>query len=85
MMAEGGSIDALSAEVTAFGGQKVENPNSGLLMPGVTTPEFTLDTLTDTHLSLTAMLLPTNDAFGGLDGWEIPTTAGTYTLFLNAL
>lgn len=84
MMAEGGSIAALADEVTAFGGQKVENPNEGLLMPGMSTPEFTLDTMTDTHLSLTAMLLPTNDAFGGLDGWEIPTTAGTYTLFLNA-
>ncbi len=30
------------------------------------------------------MMLPTNDGFVGLDSWEIPTTAGTYTIWLNA-
>lgn len=84
MMAEGGSITALAAEVDAAGGQKVENPNAGLLMPGMTTPEFDLDTESSTHLSLTGMLLPTNDAFAGMDAWAIPTEAGTYTVLVNA-
>ncbi len=30
------------------------------------------------------MLIPTNDAFAGLDKWKIPTTPGTYTVTLNA-
>ena len=30
------------------------------------------------------MVLPTNDGFVGLDGWEIPEAAGTYTVYLNA-
>ena len=43
-----------------------------------------LDTGDNTHLSIVAMVLPTNDAFMGLDGWEIPTEAGTYTMYVNA-
>ncbi len=43
-----------------------------------------MDTGTNSYLSLVAMLLPTNDGFVGLDGWEIPSTAGTYTVMLNA-
>ena len=35
------------------------------------------------YLSLTAMLLPTNDGFVGLNSWKIPTEAGTYTIYLN--
>lgn len=33
---------------------------------------------------MTAMILPSNDGFVGLDGWEIPAEAGTYTIMLNA-
>jgi hypothetical protein len=29
------------------------------------------------------MMLPTNDGFIGLDGWEIPAEVGTYTIYLN--
>ena len=36
------------------------------------------------YLSLTAMLLPTNDGFVGLDSWKIPSEAGTYTFTVNA-
>ena len=36
------------------------------------------------YLSLTAMMLPTNDGFVGLDSWKIPSEAGTYTIMLNA-
>jgi hypothetical protein len=35
-------------------------------------------------LSLVSMLIPTNDAFIGLDSIEIPTEPGTYTYYLNA-
>lgn len=83
-MAEGGQIADLAAQIDAAGGNKVANPHGGLLMPGITTNAFTLDTKTDTHLSLTAMLLPTNDAFAGTDAWKIPTAAGTYTFTVNA-
>jgi len=83
-MAEGGDISGLSSQVDAAGGYKVENPAAGLLMAGASTDWFDLDTKTGTHLSLTAMLLPTNDGFAGVDGWKIPTTAGTYTILVNA-
>ena len=44
-----------------------------------------LDTMdANIYLSLTSMLLPTNDGFVGLDSWKIPTEAGTYTFTLNA-
>jgi hypothetical protein len=36
------------------------------------------------HLSVVAMLLPTNDAFAGLDSVEIPRKPGTYVYFLPA-
>lgn len=36
------------------------------------------------YLSITSMLLPTNDAFVGLSNWKIPTTPGTYRINLNA-
>lgn len=36
------------------------------------------------YLSVTSMLLPTNDAFVGLSNWKIPTTPGTYRINLNA-
>ena len=83
-MAEGGDISGLSTDVQALGGNVVENPASGLLAPGVST-SFTLMTSdSNTHLSLTAMLLPTNDGFVGMDGLMLPTSTGTYTYYLNA-
>ncbi|OBU33178.1 spondin domain-containing protein [Photobacterium kishitanii] len=81
-MAEGGDISGLSSFVSNNGGITVENPASGILNPGVSTTA-TITTTTETHLSLTAMLLPTNDGFVGLDSWKIPSTAGTYTIMLN--
>lgn len=38
----------------------------------------------NTHLSVVAMLLPTNDAFAGLDSFKIPRKRGTYVVFLPA-
>ncbi|MDP2561712.1 spondin domain-containing protein [Psychrobium sp. 1_MG-2023] len=83
-MAEGGDISGLVAAVADAGGQSVANPHEGLLAPGAMVNEFMLDTQDDTHLSLTSMLLPTNDGFAGVDSWAIPETAGTYTIMVNA-
>ncbi|PWF93483.1 spondin domain-containing protein [Shewanella algae] len=83
-MAEGGDISELQLAVTANNGVIVANPAAGLLAPGARVEKVMLDSGALTHLSLVAMLLPTNDAFVGLDGWEIPSTPGSYTLYLNA-
>ncbi|MEL4393670.1 spondin domain-containing protein [Shewanella algae] len=83
-MAEGGDISELQQTVTANNGVIVANPAAGLLAPGAKVEKVMLDSGALTHLSLVAMLLPTNDAFVGLDGWEIPSTPGSYTLYLNA-
>jgi hypothetical protein len=83
-MAEGGAIADLDTAVMGGGGVTLANPAAGLLAPGANFEGAMLDTLSQTHLSVVAMVLPTNDAFIGLDGWKIPTEAGTYTVYLNA-
>lgn len=85
-MAEGGDISGLAADLAALSAQSVENPAGGLLGPAqsATATTMTTDGTSNTHLSIVAMMLPTNDGFIGLDGWEIPSAAGTYTLTLNA-
>nr|WP_051090333.1 spondin domain-containing protein [Psychromonas ossibalaenae] len=83
-MAEGGDISGLAVLVEAAGGVKVENPAAGLLAPGASANNIMLDTGSNTHLSLTAMILPTNDGFVGLNNWQVPTMAGTYTIYLDA-
>ena len=83
-MAEGGNINDLAGAVKVAEGVTVENPAQGLLSPNSKTATFDLNSGENTHLSLVAMMLPTNDAFIGLDAWEIPTVPGTYTLNLNA-
>ncbi|MBU2871783.1 spondin domain-containing protein [Colwellia sp. E2M01] len=83
-MAEGGDISGLSNVLMNADANVNENPAAGLLAPATST-SFDLSTdSTNTHLSLAAMILPSNDGFAGLDSWEIPTEAGTYTVFLNA-
>lgn len=85
MMAEGGNVAGLETDVTAAGGIALVNPNdNGLLAPGKAIAAFDFDSGDHAYLSLTAMLLPTNDAFGGVDSWKIPTEAGTYNIFVNA-
>lgn len=64
-MAEGGDISGLSSVITNAGGVVSENPASGILNPGVTA-SLTIDTGDLKYLSLSAMLLPTNDGFVGL-------------------
>jgi len=79
-MAECGDISMLVSDLSTA--DNLVDPATGALAPG----SNTMGTLTTdhTHLSLAAMLLPTNDGFVGLDALEIPTTAGTYTYYLNA-
>lgn len=84
MMAEGGDISGLVTLVSSVGGVSAENPAAGLLAPASSAMVADLDTGANDRLSIVAMLLPTNDGFVGLDSWEIPQTAGTYTIFLNA-
>lgn len=79
-MAEGGDISALEADLAAAGATISANPAGGLLVPGATTTT-TLNTdnaTANTHLSVVAMLLPTNDGFVGLKGLPLPTEPGTY-------
>ena len=38
----------------------------------------------DVMFSIAAMLMPTNDAFVGLDSFAVPAGTGTYTILLNA-
>lgn len=84
-MAEGGSISGLSADVTALGATVVENPAGGLLAPASsTTFNVNTDGTSNDRLSLVAMLLPTNDAFAGLNAVEIPTEPGVYTFDVPA-
>lgn len=83
-MAEGGDIGDLDAAVMGAGGATSANPAQGLLAAGMSVNNVMLDTGDNMYLSIAAMLLPTNDAFVGLDSWKIPTEAGTYTVYLNA-
>ncbi|MCG9731381.1 spondin domain-containing protein [Shewanella sp. Isolate13] len=83
-MAEGGDIGDLDAAIMGTNGITVTNPASGLLAPSAKVDAIMLNTGTMTHLSIAAMVLPTNDAFVGLDAWQIPTEAGSYTFTLNA-
>ena len=84
-MAEGGDISGLEADVNALGATVVANPAGGLLAPASsTTFNMNTDGTSNDRLSIVAMLLPTNDAFAGLNAVEIPTDPGTYTFNLPA-
>ncbi|MFT4928227.1 MAG: hypothetical protein ACI8WB_004346 [Phenylobacterium sp.] len=84
MMAEGGDISGLNTMLTDAAADVMANPAEGLLAPAMST-SLTLNTTDgNNYLSLTAMMLPTNDGFVGLDSWMIPSEAGTYTIWLNA-
>lgn len=56
----------------------------GGLVPPATTLSYPFDTMDYPYLSVLTMLVPTNDAFAGLDSIRIPTEPGTYTYYLNA-
>ena len=83
-LAEGGTITGVSSMLAAYNADIVENPAGGLLnAAGSSSFDLTSGDGND-YLSIAAMMLPTNDGFVGLDSWEIPTEAGTYTVYLNA-
>ena len=82
-MAEGGDISGLIDDVDTIGADYEANPAGGLLAPGHTT-SFSMTTSSgNNRLSITAMLLPTNDGFVGLNAVDIPTIPGTYRYSLN--
>lgn len=82
--AECGSLTALISlpEIGGVDADTVENPAAGPLAPGDST--MAMLTTSDTHLSIVAMMVPTNDGFIGLDSVHIPGDAGTYTYYLDA-
>ncbi|MGR5063659.1 spondin domain-containing protein [Photobacterium sp. DNB22_13_2] len=81
-MAEGGDIVPLSSLASNAGAVVISNPAGGILNPG-DSATASMDTGDADSLTITAMLLPTNDGFVGLDSWPIPSTPGTYTVRLN--
>lgn len=84
-MAEGGDISGLEADVNGLGATVVANPAGGLLAPtGSTTFNMNTDGTANDRLTIVSMLLPTNDAFAGLNAVEIPTEPGTYTFDVPA-
>ncbi len=84
-MAEGGDISGLEADVNGLGATVVANPVGGLLAPA-SSISFNMNTdgTSNDRLSIVAMLLPTNDAFAGLNAVEIPTDPGTYVFNVPA-
>lgn len=84
IMAECGDISMLSADMGGVDMDTVENPAAGLLGPGQSTTTNLMTAAENTHLSLVAMVLPSNDGFVGLDSMLISTQAGTHTYYLNA-
>lgn len=84
-MAEGGDISGLEADVMALGATIVTDPVNDLLGPAANIT-FTMNTdgTSNDRLSIVAMLLPTNDAFAGLNAVEIPTEPGTYSFDVPA-
>ena len=83
-MAEGGDISGLVTILSNADANTNENPAGGFLAPGTSTTYMLTNDSANTHLSMAAMILPSNDGFVGVDSWKIPTDAGTYTIMLNA-
>ena len=85
-MAEGGMTNELLALANSWNADSADNLAGAPLKPGASTGEvmMKLSDEKNRYLSVVAMLLPTNDAFVGLNSWKIPTEPGTYTVMLNA-
>jgi len=83
-MAEGGSLTGLQSDLD---GISATHDNSGAVLMAGSSATVALNTdgaSANTKLSVVSMLLPTNDAFLGLDSVDIPTAEGTYVFYLNA-
>ena len=84
-MAEGGDISGLASDLDSLGATIAENPAGGLLAPAAeTNVDLNTDGTSNELLTIVAMLLPTNDAFAGLDGVQIPSEPGTYVFDVPA-
>lgn len=83
-IAEGGDTSVLAGDLDAMPGTNTHQTFGGLLEPATVSAVYSFDTGDFPYLSMASMLLPTNDAFVGLDSWVIPTSPGTYTINLNA-
>ncbi|GAC16743.1 spondin domain-containing protein [Aliiglaciecola lipolytica] len=83
-MAEMGSLDGLMTVTTSVNADVIANPAEGLLGPSLSTTAMLTTDDSNTVLSIVGMILPSNDGFVGLDNWQIPSEAGTYTFYLNA-
>ena len=83
-MAEGGDTSGLITDLNGVSADISDNPAAGLTTPGQTVSFNLMTQSANTHLSVVAMVLPTNDGFVGLDRLALPTSAGTYTYYLNA-
>ena len=83
-MAEGGALTGLVDILNSVSADTQTNPASGLLAPTKSTMTMLSTADGNTQLSIVSMMLPTNDAFIGLNGWTIPTEPGTYSVYLNA-
>jgi len=82
-MAEGGDLSGLISDVEAAGGTYVVTPADGPLAPGESAAaKLYLKYRSTTHLTIVAMLLPTNDGFVGMDTLRIPKYRGSYTYYL---
>ncbi|WP_126453904.1 spondin domain-containing protein [Sulfuriflexus mobilis] len=71
MIAEGGNIAPLAAELSTRSNVTAITHSEGLLGPGQSVT-LTLDGERARRLSLVAMLLPTNDGFFALNGVKLP-------------
>lgn len=79
----GANFEAELGPVDTDNGFNTWHRFGGTLEPSATL-SYPFDTMDKPYLSLLTMLIPTNDAFAGLDSILIPTEPGTYTYTLNA-
>lgn len=81
-IAEGGDISGMSALLDSIGASV--DASAGLLAPGASVTLNLTDTAAGSVLSLTSMLLPTNDGFVGIDSVSLPSGSNPVTLFARS-
>lgn len=79
----GQNFEAALGPVDTDNGSNTWHRFGGLLAPS-STLTYSFDTMDKPYFSLLTMLIPSNDAFAGLDSIMIPSEPGTYTYYLNA-
>jgi len=80
----GQNFEALLGPASTDNGSNRWQRFGGLLAPATTSSNYSFDDGDYEYLSILSMLVPTNDAFLGLDSIRIPTEPGTYTYNVNA-